>query len=120
MAESDGRASADRNLRGPGAIFEVEILPEQHFGFAKIALKSAYGKYLVADEKYDVNANISRHSRELWTGFSLEGHQFRGGKVALKTVHGMYVGAKEDGSLMADRTEPGPLERFLPECIIGR
>ena len=115
MAESDGRASANRNLRGPGAIFEVEIL-----GGEKIALKSAYGKYLEADEKYDVNANISRHSRELWTGFSLEGHQFRGGKVALKTVHGMYVGAKEDGSLMADRTESGPLERFLPECIIGR
>ena len=115
MAESDGRASANRNLRGPGAIFEVEIL-----GGEKIALKSAYGKYLVADEKYGVNTNISRPIWELWKVFSLEVHQFRGGKVALETVYGMYVGAKEDGSLMADRTEPGPLERFLPECIIGR
>ena len=71
MAESDGRVSADRNLRGPGAIFEVEIL-----GGEKIALKSAYGKYLVADEKYDINANISQRSRKLptslWKVFSVD------------------------------------------------
>ena len=89
VAESDGKANANRNHRRGWETFTVEKL-----GGDKISLKSSHGKYLVAEANYEVNAN--RAGRGGWETFILERHE--GGKIALKTAHGRYVVADNQRS----------------------
>ena len=61
----------------------------------KIAIKSAYGKYVGAEK--DGSANANKVAQELW---SVE--QKGKDKFAFKSYHGKYLVAKKNGEVNAD------------------
>ena len=76
-------------------------------------MKSAHGKYLVAEKNYGVNAN--RKWIKSWETFRVI--KQANGRIGLKTAHGRYVVAEKNGRLRADRKWLRAWERFQPICL---
>ena len=64
----------------------------------KIAIKSAYGKYVGAEK--DGSANANRVAVDLWEIWSVE--QKGKDKFAFKSYHGKYLVAQKNGEVNAD------------------
>jgi len=73
-----------------------------------IALKSHWGKYVVAEKNGDLNANRDRVGQ--WERFEMITH--KGGKMSLKSIHGMYVVAEENGQCHANKDVIGSSMKF--------
>merc|ERR1712243_492078 len=84
-------------------------------GDGSIALKSHHGKYLVAENNYEVNAN--RNALGPWEKFKVL--KQADGTYAFRTWKGRYLVAESDGRLRADRTRIKEWESFKVECIVG-
>ena len=84
------------------------------FGCNKVALKSYFGKYVVAE--LDGTANVNRINRDVWEMFSVE--NLGSNKISLISHHGKYLVA-EDGKagydINANRDNRGPWEIFKVE-----
>lgn len=119
VALSNGAVIANRDQRIGFNIFTVEEL-----GSGSVALKSCYGKYLVAEDKdtgYQVNAN--RDQRREWEIFKVLKQP--NGTVAFRTAHGRYLFAERNGSLRADllcirEWKNFGEETFTPVCVPGK
>jgi len=108
VAETDGRANANRVHKDAFEIFKVELL-----GNYKIALKSHHNKYLVAASNGAANANgVNRGPSEIFTIDFLPG-----GKVAFKSRYNKYVCAEKDGRLVANRGWRRSWEMFKLEIV---
>ena len=87
--------------------------PWEHFtmvrhGDDRVSLRSAHGKYLVAES--DGTANANRGAVGPWEKFTLVTHP--NGSVSLRSHHGKYLVAESDGRLNANRSAIGPWEKF--------
>jgi len=104
-AQNGGGAGAFANNpnRASDETFTLVYLSED-----KVALKTANGHYLVAEE--NGQANASRTAIGPWETFTLMPQG--GNKIALRSVHGKMLVAEENGALNANRTGVGPWETF--------
>jgi len=108
VAESNGRANANRGGIGPWEKFKVELL-----GNFKIALKSFHNKYLVSE--WFGGANANRVIRGPWEIFTIEFVDDK--RVAFKSHFNKYLVAESNGRLKANRDVRGPWEIFTLEII---
>lgn len=77
-----------------------------------IALKSHWGKYVVAEKNGDLNANRDRVGE--WERFEMITHK-GGGKwtiISLKSIHGNYIVAEENGQCHANKDMIGNAMKF--------
>lgn len=96
VAESDGRANANRDAPGPWERWTVE-----HKGGNAVCFVGYSGKYLVAE--VDGAANANRDGCGPYETFQLSS---RGAQITLQSSHGKYLVAESDGTLNANRDGP--------------
>ena len=109
MAGKDGKGNANSNIAETLETFIIEEL-----GGNRIAFKTTEGNYLVADEK-DKEVHADRRSMCNWAIFEVDVQE--GGSVCLKTAHGYYMVAENDGRLKATGTTADNGGKFYPELI---
>lgn len=73
-----------------------------------VALKTAHGKYVVAEKNGQMNAN--RPWLRSWEKFKMITH--RDGTISLRSAHGKYVVAEKNGQLNANRRWMRSWEKF--------
>ena len=103
-AQPDGRAEWNREVASDWEYFQVE---QRHNG--KIALKGAHGMYVSAQPDGSVQINRREAPPGGWEEFTVETHFIqpvgRGGYdvVCLKSCHGKYLSAQQDGTAQWNR-----------------
>jgi hypothetical protein len=121
VAEQDTRVFANRNDAGEWESFHLTS-PHNKFNLNygdKIHLRSSHGKYLCAEQNSTMIAN--RDNAGAWEEFTLvdpfnaynNGPIYPGQQVALRTHHGRYVCAEQNGQLVGNRDAVGEWERFV-------
>ena len=73
-----------------------------------ISLRSAHGRYLVAEENHSAAAN--RTAVGAWEKWDVIDHGR--GMVSLMSAHGRYLVAEQNHSVSANRTDIGAWERW--------
>ena len=74
----------------------------------QIALKSAHGRYVVAESNGQANANSVKIGP--WEIFTVE--ELEDESIALKSHHGKYLVAENNDEVNANRKRRGPWETF--------
>ncbi|MEZ4451215.1 MAG: Cys-every-fifth RiPP peptide CefA [Nannocystaceae bacterium] len=85
----------------------------------QIQLRSVHGKWLVAEDNGGLNAN--RGAAGPWETFTIErsgpgqhqSHVAYGDVISLRSVHGKYVVAEDNGTANANRGAIGPWEKWI-------
>lgn len=128
VAERDGRANANRGRIGPWERFIVGdaggSAPNRALTWgATISLRSAHGRYVVAERDGALNANRQRVGPyERFTVLDpsntrrASGAVPCGATIALRSTHGRYVVAESDGAANANRARIGSWERIRLVC----
>jgi hypothetical protein len=127
VAESDGRLLANRTAAGAWEQFIViragATTHDSLLSYGDvIALKSAHGKYVVAESSGDANANrdaIGDYEKwQIIRAGATQSSSFvaHGDAISLKSMaHGKYLVAENTGDANANRTAIGPWETFTLE-----
>lgn len=123
VAEPDGRLDANRGAAGPWETFTIiRAGASQHTSHVAygdiIALRSAHGKYVVAEP--DGQAHANRDAIGPWEKFVVvrsgptDSDLFvsHGDVLSLRSVHNRYVVAEPDGNAHANREAIGDWERW--------
>jgi hypothetical protein len=79
-----------------------------------VALKSYFGKYVVAE--LDGTANVDRIKRDIWEIFTVE--DLGSSRISLVSHHGKYLVAEDENAgydINANRDNRGPWEIFTVE-----
>ncbi|HRI06404.1 MAG TPA: RICIN domain-containing protein, partial [Nannocystaceae bacterium] len=96
------------------------VIPRNAIRFGgKINLRGHHGKWLVAEDNGALNAN--RPHAQTWETFTVEragpsqhtSHLAFGDVIALRSFHGKYVVAEENGAANANRGAIGPWEKWV-------
>ena len=91
----------------PEAHIAVELDPEDP---RYVYLKSSHGKYLSASEQGYLKWNLPW--KRSWERFFMKRDGEYGSKMALRSVHGLWVSAKGDGTVTADGKNDSSWEHF--------